>query len=372
MLTFRGTYKHLHLPTKLHCVRIQNMSILTMLFFFFTAIHSPQLAYLRNRLWTEVFRLFSALLSRKQGFEAVQDALYLCGPWPYFTTLATAIQNDLSTNLRYSALTSLTSLLSHEIRMRSVPEEFRSVQNLLDGDFPVLEQDCHTTHYKLLKQLVFPFGHTHCDQDEVVCQNEQLVDCRNVSESEEHVTSSSTQEQLSPQNQTAASKSKCDSGTSVTGQKDQDVGHSFSSNESKEKLISDTSRSASVRGGPVASRTEGEIAKNQTVGAELCNSLLRLYEIHNLPQGSGDKGSGVKTKSLVTSAFSSLLAVSGEAKKAALKQGLLEMLVVQLRELHIKLSIESAENLRRLNDKRRVSGLHLSVWNAGPFAQLLR
>jgi hypothetical protein len=248
--------------------------------------------------------------------------------------------------------------------MRSVPQEFRSVQNLLDGDFPVLEQDCHTSHYKLLKQLVFPFGHTHCDQYEVMCQNEQLVDRRNLSESEEHMASSSTQEQLSPQNQTAASKSKCDSGTSVTAQKVQNVGHFFSSNESKEKLISDASRSASVRGEPVASRTEGETAKNQTVGAKLCNSLLRLYEIHSLPQGSGDKGSSIKAKNLVTSALSSLLAVSGEAKKAALKQGLLETLVVQLRELHIKLSIESAENLRRISDKRRVSGLHLSVWNA--------
>jgi hypothetical protein len=248
--------------------------------------------------------------------------------------------------------------------MRSVPEEFRPVQNLLDGDFTVLEQDCHTTQYKLLKQLVFPFGHTHCDQYEAVFQNEQLVDRRNISESEEHMASSSTQEQLSPENQTAASKSKCDSGTSITDQKDQNVGHFFSSKESKEKLISDTSRSASVRGEPLASRTEGETAKNQTVGAELCNSLLRLYEIHHLPQGSVDKSSGVKAKTLVTSTLSSLLAVSGEAKKAALKQGLLEMLVVQLRELHIKLSIESAENLRRISDKRRVSGLHLSVWNA--------
>jgi hypothetical protein len=329
--------------------------------FFFTAIHSPQLAFLCSRLWTEVFQLFSALLSRKQGFEAVRDALYRCGPWPYFTTLAAAIQNDLSTNLRYSALTSLTSLLSHEIRMRSAPEEFHSVQNLLDGDFLVLEQDCHTTQYK---QLLFPYGHTHCDQYEAAFRNEHPVDRRNICESEEHVAPSSDQEQLSPRNQTSANKSKCDSATSVTGQKDQNVDHYFYSKESKEKLISDTNRSASVRGEPVASRTQDDNAKNQTVGAELCNSLLRLYEIHSLPQGSGAKGSGVKGKKLVTSALSSLLAVSAGAKRVALKHGLLEMLVVQLRELHIKLSVESAENLRRISDKKRVSGLHLFVWNA--------
>jgi hypothetical protein len=245
--------------------------------------------------------------------------------------------------------------------MRSVPEEFRSVQNLLDGDFPVLEQHCHITHHKLLKQLVFPSGHTHCDQYEAVFRNEELVDCRNMSESEEHTACSPTQEQLSPQHQTAASRSRCDCGTSATGQKDQNAGNFFPSKESKAKTISDTGRSASARGESAASRTEGETIKNQTVGAELCASLLRLYEIHNLPQGSGDKNSGVKAKNLVTSALSSLLAASGEAKKAALKRGLLEMLVVQLRESHIKLSIESAENLRRISDKRRVSGLHLSV-----------
>jgi hypothetical protein len=235
------------------------------------------------------------------------------------------------------------------------------MQKLLDGDFPVLEQDCHTTQYKLLKQLVLPFGHTHCDHYEAVFQNEQLVDRRNISESEEHMALSSTQEQLSPRSQTAASKSKCDSGTSVTGQKDQNVGNFFPSKVSKEKLISNTSRSVSVGGEPVTSRTEEETANNETVGTKLCSSLLRLYEIHNLPQGPGTKASGVKAKNLVTSALSSLLAVSGGAKKAALKQGLLETLVVRLRESHVKLSVESAENLRRISDKKRVSGPRLSL-----------
>jgi hypothetical protein len=364
MLTFGGTYKILASVHK--TVWYQNPEHLNLgnAVLFFTAIHSPQVAFLCNRLWAEIFRLFSALLLRKQGFEAIRDALYLRGPWPYFATLAAAIQNDLSTNLRYSALTSLTSLLSHEIRMGSVPEEFRSVQKLLDGDRPVLEQDCHTTQHKVLQQLVLPFRHTHCDRHEAVSQNEQLVDCRNISESEEHMALPSTQEQLSSRNQTAASKSKCDSGTSVTGQKDQNVGHFFPSNVSKEKLISNTSRSVSVGREPVASRTAGETAKSETVGTELCSSLLRLYEIHSLPQSSGVKASGVKAKNLVTSALSSLLAVSGEAKKAALKQGLLETLVVRLRESHVKLSVESAENLRRISDKKRVSGPRLCLWNA--------
>jgi hypothetical protein len=97
-------------------------------------------------------------------------------------------------------------------------------------------------------------------------------------------------------------------------------------------------------------------ADKLTVGEELCKSLLCLYEAQSLPQGSTDKSSGARARNLVTSAVSSLLAVSVGAKKLALKQGLLEMLVAQLRELHIRLSVESAENLRRKSDKGKVSG----------------
>lgn len=59
---------------------------------------------------------------------------------------------------------------------------------------------------------------------------------------------------------------------------------------------------------------------------------------------------------LVTYALSSLLAVSGEAKKVGLNRGLLETLIIRLRELHVKLSLESAESLRRTSDKKRVRG----------------
>jgi hypothetical protein len=305
-------------------------------------------ASLRDQLWTEIFRLFSALLSRTRGFEVVRDALSVRGAWPYFTTLAAAVQNDLSTDLRYSALTSLTLLLSHEIRMRSMPEESCCVQNLLDGDFPVPEQSCHSAPCELLSAC----GDTRSDGCGAVFQDGELVAHRKAPESEECRAPCSAHEQPS------ASKSKCDSGASAAGRED----HFSSSEESEEKLASGTSRSAALVGGEAAtSGTQGGTAKRHTVAEDLCKSLLCLYERHNLPQGSRDKSSGVKAKSLVTSALSSLLAVSGGAKSVALKRGLLEMLVVQLRELHMKLSVESAEKLRRKSDKKRVSRLHFPV-----------
>jgi hypothetical protein len=314
----RGAYK---------TARCQNPEHLNLdiQFFSFTAIHSPQLASLRNDLWTGIFRLFSALLSRARGFEAVRDALSVRGAWPYFTALAAAVQDDSSTDLRYSALTSLTSLLSHEIGTRSLPEESRCVRNLLDGYFPVPKLDRDSTR-------LFPFGHTRCDEREDVLQDGELV----APESESHSAPRSAQEQLSP----AGSKSQCDSGTSEAGHGD----HLPSSEQPGERLVG-------------AEMTACGTAGKRTVGEALCTSLLCLYEVHALPQGSRDKSSSVRARNLVTSALSSLLAVSGGAKRLALKHGLLEMLVVQLRELHIKLSVESAENLRRKSEKGKVSGL---------------
>jgi hypothetical protein len=331
----------------------------------FTATHSPQLVFLRNQLWNELFQLFSSLLSAKQGFDAVQDALFHCGQWPYFATLMLAIQNDLSTDLRYSALTSLMSLLSHEINMRSVPEVSHSLQNLLDGVFLVPEkQNCHATQYKLLKQLVLPLGLTGSDHHEAMFQNKASIfnkhsheDHRNMSRSDERMLP----KQLSPQSQAATSETKHDSSKNVTNQKNNNTNHSFSSKKSTEKVVSDVDGSPTIRTEPFSTGTGGAIAKNQTLGAELCSLLLHLYEIHSLPQGFGDQSSGTKGKTLVTGTLSNLLAVSREAKKVALSRGLLETLLIQLRELHIKLSLESAENLRRVSDKKRVSGLCLCV-----------
>ena len=315
--------------------------------------------FLRNWLWNELFRLFSALLSGKQGFETIRDALFHCGPWRYFATLMIAIENESSSNLHHSALTCLTSLLSHEIRTRSLSEEIHVVQNLLDSYFPVsMEDDCHTTQYKFLKQLVLPLQHASSDNSATECHNKPLMYTKHsnrnnghVSESGEHMVPASNQKNVCPQSEAAANKNKNEASRRKAYQKTNSVDRAISSDEHKEKLFSDSNGLPSIQTEP-----ERAVAKNQTVGAELCNLLLQQYEIHKLMQGLSGQRSGTKGRMLVTCALSSLLAVSGEAKKVALNQGLLETLVIQLRELHIKLSLESAESLRRISDKKRVRG----------------
>jgi len=315
--------------------------------------------FLRNRLWNELFQLFSALLSGKQGFETIRDALFHCGPWRYFTTLMMAIENELSNNLHHSALTCLTSLLSHEIRTRSSSEEIHVVQNLLDSYFPVpQEDDCYTSQYKLLKQLVLPLQHASSDHSATECHNKPLMyskrsnrNNRHTSESGAHMLPASNQNNICPQSEAAANKNKSEASRIKAYPKTNSVDRAVSSDEHKEKRFSDPSGLPSIQTEP-----ERTVVKNQTVGAELCNLLLRQYEIHKLMQGSSGQRSGTKGRMLVTCALSSLLAVSGEAKKVALNRGLLETLIIQLRELHVKLSLESAESLRRISDKKRVRG----------------
>ena len=315
--------------------------------------------FLRNRLWNELFQLFSALLSGKQGFETIRDALFHCGPWRFFATLMIAIENELSNNLHHSALTCLTSLLSHEIRTRSLSEEIHFVQNLLDSYFPVPDEDvCQTTQYKLLKQLVLPLQHASSDHSATECHNKPLMyskhsnrNNRHLSESGEHMLPYSNQKNVCPQTEAAANKNKSEAGRRKAYQKTGSVDRAVSSDVHKEKLFSDPNGLPSIQ-----AESEKANAKNQTVGAELCNLLLRQYEIHKLMQGSTGQRSGTKGRMLVTCALSSLLAVSGEAKKVALNRSLLETLVIQLRELHVKLSLESAESLRRISDKKRVRG----------------
>lgn len=323
------------------------------IYYFFTAT-PPQLVFLRNQLWTELFKLFSAVLSGKQGFETVQDNLFQCGPWPYFSTLMTAIETDLSADLRYAALTSFTSVMSQEIRTRSVPGEFCSLQNILDDNFSVPEeQDSHTAQHSLL-----PLGQMGSFQYETVFHRKGLVSSKHLVKHLRIISESDEQKHLSSDCQSAAGETESDSSRSITNYKNKNMCHS--SKESKGKLDADMNESPSVR-------TEGGILKNEALGARFCSLLLKLYEVHSLPQGSDAKG-----KTLVTAALSSLLAVSAEAKKAALRQGLLETLVIQLRELHVRLSLESAENLRRVSAKKKVSVLHLYICSASAFIMFIR
>lgn len=88
------------------------------------------------------------------------------------------------------------------------------------------------------------------------------------------------------------------------------------------------------------------------VGAELCKILLYLFDIINIKL-LGD-GQITKKKSMVIAGLTGLLCISQEAKKLALEKGLMETIVKELRDFHIKLSLESVDSLRKVQDKKRI------------------
>lgn len=87
-------------------------------------------------------------------------------------------------------------------------------------------------------------------------------------------------------------------------------------------------------------------------GAELCKILLNLYNINDIQ--SSIKKTNIKKRVLIVNTLTGLLCVSQEAKRFALKKGLLEIVMKQLADIHVKLSLESVDCLRRVADKRRV------------------
>lgn len=88
-------------------------------------------------------------------------------------------------------------------------------------------------------------------------------------------------------------------------------------------------------------------------GAEVCKILLHLYHIITLNSNSKN----YKKRSIVIGSLTSLLSVSNEAKSYAYVHGLVNISIQQIRELHIKLSLETVECMRRVVSKKRVSPL---------------
>jgi hypothetical protein len=93
-----------------------------------------------------------------------------------------------------------------------------------------------------------------------------------------------------------------------------------------------------------------EVEGGGVAGAEICKILLNLYELCNL-KASKDL---VKKKSTITATLTSVLCVSQEAKKHAFGAGLPTVIIKQLKDFHLKLSLESVDCLRRVLEKKRV------------------
>ncbi|XP_076250090.1 rotatin homolog anastral spindle 3 isoform X2 [Rhynchophorus ferrugineus] len=87
-------------------------------------------------------------------------------------------------------------------------------------------------------------------------------------------------------------------------------------------------------------------------GSELCKILFFLFEIASIKTDKNQQWA--KKKSTVTLALASIVGLSEEAKNFALRNGLMEVLIKELRNYHINLSLESAENIRNIQDKKRL------------------
>lgn len=91
----------------------------------------------------------------------------------------------------------------------------------------------------------------------------------------------------------------------------------------------------------------------EMMGAKLCKILLDLYELVTL-KNVNNSSTKHKKQITVVNALTELLCISKTAKVCAFQYGLHAILIQQLAEVHIKLSIESVECLKRVADKRRV------------------
>ncbi|GJQ85225.1 hypothetical protein Trydic_g13065 [Trypoxylus dichotomus] len=268
-----------------------------------------QLIYLRNRLWGEIFNLLGVLLNcdcsaknvkMKNVLEILSSVLSESGNEIFLQSLCEAITSFNSSDLQNSALTSLTSLLKIEISTKeagisSNRSKSSSVQNLLDAT--------HTPRTPLSKQ--------------------DGVD---------------NTENLSPN----SAKQKITAKTSS------------SQKSMRELYIHSLNRSQ--KSTPTSKESEETFKQDDFViaGAELCRILLYMLEVVNL---KGTAVNSLKKKSLVLNSLTNIVWVSLEAKKYALNNGLMDIIIKQIREFQIRLSLESVESLRRVSDKKRISSV---------------
>lgn len=85
-------------------------------------------------------------------------------------------------------------------------------------------------------------------------------------------------------------------------------------------------------------------------GAEICKILINLFELCSLQSPEVFLG---KT-SVIISSLAAILCKSKEAKSYAFTQGFHETVIKQLKEIYVKLSLESVDCLKRISEKKRV------------------
>lgn len=89
---------------------------------------------MRNKLWMEIYNFIAVLsLTEGQHFEAIQSALELCGPEIVIYSICFAIKSS-STDLRMSAISCLSFLLSLEIQKDSLGKSSVSLHTVIDNN----------------------------------------------------------------------------------------------------------------------------------------------------------------------------------------------------------------------------------------------
>ncbi|XP_044758408.1 rotatin [Coccinella septempunctata] len=264
--------------------------------------HLPQLVYLRNKVWTEMFNLVGTLLEcgcqvedPKRAFEIlaiVLEAVYNCGPMNLVATVCEAIESFGATDLQISVLSALTLMLQVEC-------SYTLIKN----------HGGNSTMKHSMKDLL----------DTVKSPSIGQVD-ENIEIKDPQVTKSQQ-----------ATKYKMNLLEKLY----------FGENDEKPILkpidSTETKSSTTKKKCPVS-------------GVHICKLLLHLYDIYDLKSSKESN-----QKQIILAATSSILCVSTEAKYYALDTGFLQKIIESLKELSIKLSLESIDCFRRVSDKKRIS-----------------
>ncbi|KAJ8948143.1 hypothetical protein NQ318_009230 [Aromia moschata] len=260
----------------------------------FSDVHLPQLVYLRNRLWTEIFNLIASLTrhgNREDKFDdrsvealsVFSRTLVEVGNEPFLETLCESISCLGSNELQNSALTSLTSLLRIEVH-----RTFEKTKTPDDGVFETASLQTLLDSVRTPRSVVI----------------------------------SGTKDNLENSAPLPASTRK----TKQTAR---------SLERHKMNLLEEA-----YFGQVFPTKLDADVPEDFEI-------LLHLYDIY-------DSKADNKRRACVLAALTGLLGVSKEAKRYALEKGLAQVVVRQLRDFHIRLSLESVDCLRRVGDKRRV------------------
>ncbi|KAF5272203.1 hypothetical protein FQA39_LY01285 [Lamprigera yunnana] len=284
-------------------------------------IKLPQLIYLRNKLWTEIFILIGTLLNfpsergdvKSKALNAVTYGLNENGHGAFLQTLCEAISMNTSVDLQQSALMSLSSLLQAEA-------ESKISLNSAEDDTVIPTSPSMRI---ILDKMKTPRSST--------CEYTQ-------------------EEEIKPESKTVHILWEKNPRNKKPKKEKVNKLEDMYFNKFSDKLVEINTRHSKLEEEIEVSKEEIAQSNSLMAGAQLCTILLYLYNASTLKEKD-------KKRSMIVNTLSSILCVSAEAKKLGLQNGLMEMIMQQLKELNVKLSLESVSSLRRIADKRRVCPL---------------